>query len=423
MMRVDLDRLRRDVEGLAEIGRDPSGGWSRPAWSPPHEEARAWLLARLRAAGLETRVDAAGNVFGRLPGGDPGAACVMTGSHIDTVPRGGPLDGALGVLAGLECLRAIKAAGVALARPLEVAAFSDEEGRFYGLFGSRAMTGGLDLELAARLRDPDGLPLPEAMRRAGFDLARAPEARRDPRTIAAYVELHIEQGPWLEEAGVPIGVVEAIVGIRRHRLTFLGQPDHAGATPMDRRRDAFFAAADYATRSRAAVLRGGRGRAVTTIGVVQVEPGVANIVPARAALLQELRDPDPKVLDRLARRRPASRPRRRGRGADARRADADGAARDDGDRGRGRGARPRDPPDALGGRARRPGAGGGDRGRHGVRAQPGRAEPPPRRVDRLAGDRAGRERAARRPATAGRLPCRSAEASGIMRDLLTFFVR
>jgi N-carbamoyl-L-amino-acid hydrolase len=301
MMRVDLDRLRRDVEGLAEIGRDPSGGWSRPAWSPPHEEARAWLLARLRAAGLETRVDAAGNVFGRLPGGDPGAACVMTGSHIDTVPRGGPLDGALGVLAGLECLRAIKAAGVALARPLEVAAFSDEEGRFYGLFGSRAMTGGLDLELAARLRDPDGLPLPEAMRRAGFDLARAPEARRDPRTIAAYVELHIEQGPWLEEAGVPIGVVEAIVGIRRHRLTFLGQPDHAGATPMDRRRDAFFAAADYATRSRAAVLRGGRGRAVTTIGVVQVEPGVANIVPARAALLQELRDPDPKVLDRLAR--------------------------------------------------------------------------------------------------------------------------
>ena len=300
-LRIDLDRLRRDVEGLAEIGRDPSGGWSRPAWSPAHEEARAWLLARLRAAGLETRVDAAGNVFGRLPGGDPGAACVMTGSHIDTVPRGGPLDGALGVLAGLECLRAVMAAGVALPRPLEVAAFSDEEGRFYGLFGSRAMTGSLDLALAARLRDPDGLPLPEAMRRAGFDLGRAPEARRDPRTIAAYVELHIEQGPWLEEASVPIGVVEGIVGIRRHRLTFLGQPDHAGATPMDRRRDAFFAAADYATRSRAAVLRGGRGRAVTTIGVVQVEPGVANIVPARATLLQELRDPDPEVLDRLAR--------------------------------------------------------------------------------------------------------------------------
>jgi N-carbamoyl-L-amino-acid hydrolase len=182
-----------------------------------------------------------------------------------------------------------------------VAAFSDEEGRFYGLSGSRAMTGSLDLALAARLRDPDGLPLPEAMRRAGFDLGRAPEARRDPRTIAAYVELHIEQGPWLEEASVPIGVVEGIVGIRRHRLTFLDQPDHAGATPMDRRRDAFFAAADYATRSRAAVLRGGRGRAVTTIGVVQVEPGVANIVPARATLLQELRDPDPEVLDRLAR--------------------------------------------------------------------------------------------------------------------------
>jgi N-carbamoyl-L-amino-acid hydrolase len=140
------------------------------------------------------------------------------------------------------------------------------------------------------------------MRRAGFDLARAPEARRDPREIAAYVELHIEQGPWLEAADVAIGIVEGIVGIRRFRLTFVGQPDHAGTTPMDRRKYAFLTAAEYATKSRELVVRDGQGRAVTTIGVVDVQPGVPNIVPERAALLQELRDPDPELLERLATR-------------------------------------------------------------------------------------------------------------------------
>jgi N-carbamoyl-L-amino-acid hydrolase len=298
-LRIDAGRLRADIEALAAIGRDPTGGITRPAWSPAHEEARAWLLGRLRAAGLAARVDSAGNVFGRLGEGTP---VVMTGSHIDTVPRGGPLDGALGVLAGLECLRAVAASGRRPARPLEVAAFTDEEGRFYGFFGSRAMTGALDRQLAERLADPAGLPLPEAMRRAGFDLAAAPTARRDAGDIAAYVELHIEQGPWLEADDLPIGVVESIVGIRRFRLVFVGQPDHAGTTPMDRRKDAFLTAAEYAAKSRDLVVRGGQGRAVTTIGVVDVRPGVPNIVPERTALLQELRDSDPAVLERLASR-------------------------------------------------------------------------------------------------------------------------
>jgi N-carbamoyl-L-amino-acid hydrolase len=298
-LRIDLGRLRQDIETLSAIGRDPTGGISRPAWSPAHEDARAWLLGRLREAGLAARVDPAGNVLGRLGEGTP---VVMTGSHIDTVPRGGPLDGALGVLAGLECLRTIAASGRRPARPLEVAAFTDEEGRFYGFFGSRALTGSLDPILAARLTDPSGLALPEAMRRAGFELARASTARRDPQEIAAYVELHIEQGPWLEVEDVPIGVVERIVGIRRFRLTFVGQPDHAGTTPMDRRKDAFLTAAEYATKSRELVVRGGEGRAVTTIGVVEVRPGVPNIVPERATLLQELRDVDPALLERLTSR-------------------------------------------------------------------------------------------------------------------------
>jgi N-carbamoyl-L-amino-acid hydrolase len=140
------------------------------------------------------------------------------------------------------------------------------------------------------------------MRRAGFDVAAAPTARRDAGDIAAYVELHIEQGPWLEADDLPIGVVESIVGIRRFRLVFVGQPDHAGTTPMDRRKDAFLTAAEYAAKSRDLVVRGGQGRAVTTIGVVDVRPGVPNIVPERTALLQELRDSDPAVLERLASR-------------------------------------------------------------------------------------------------------------------------
>jgi N-carbamoyl-L-amino-acid hydrolase len=299
---VDLGRLRTDLEALARIGTDPEGGISRPAWCPAHEEARAWLIERLRAAGLTPRVDAAGNVFGRLGPDDPRQPVVMTGSHIDTVPHGGPLDGALGVLAGLECLRSVRDAHPALPVPLEVAAFTDEEGRFYAFFGSRAMTGSLDPALALRLADPDGRSLAEAMRGAGFDLATAPSARRDPTTLAGYVELHIEQGPWLEADGLPIGIVDTIVGIRRRRLTFVGQADHAGTTPMDRRRDAFLTAAEYATKSRDLVRRQGSGQSVTTIGVVQVWPGVPNIVPARATILQEMRDPDAAVLERLARR-------------------------------------------------------------------------------------------------------------------------
>ena len=344
---------------------------------------------------------------------------VLTGSHIDTVPRGGPLDGALGVLAGLECLRTVAASGARPARALEVAAFTDEEGRFYGFFGSRAMTGSLDPGLAERLTDPTGLALPEAMRRAGFDLARAPEARRDPGEIAAYVELHIEQGPWLEAEDVPIGVVEGIVGIRRFRLTFVGQPDHAGTTPMDRRKDAFLTAAEYATKSRELVVRDGLGRAVTTIGVVDVRPGVPNIVPERASAAAGAARPgpgrprapgEPHPPDGPAGGAPA-RARPRGGAPHARRARPDVPADPGGDRGR----RPR----SLGLPTRRMPSGAGhdaqvlaavtDAG-HALRPEPGRPEPPARRVDRLAGDRARGQRALGHPRC--RLACSRVAACG-----------
>jgi N-carbamoyl-L-amino-acid hydrolase len=301
---IQATRLQDRINELARFGALPGGGVTRPCWSPQHEEARAWLLHEMRAAGLETWVDPAGNVFGAL--GIRALAAdrpvVLTGSHIDTVPEGGILDGALGVLAGLEVLQTVREAGAASRLPLAVAAWSDEEGRYGSLFGSRAFCGKLDVMRVEDMAAVDGERLVDAMARAGFDARRAGTAPAPGASVSAYVELHIEQGPRLEEAGIPIGVVESIVGVRRSRVVFIGQADHAGTTPMERRRDGFLAAAEYALKARDLVVRHGGGRSVTNVGVVTVHPGVTNIVPARGELVHEMRGPDPDTLVRLDRR-------------------------------------------------------------------------------------------------------------------------
>jgi len=301
---ISAARLQDRITALARFGALPGGGVTRPCWSPQHEEARAWLLGEMRAAGLATWVDPAGNVFGALGVTALGAerAVVLTGSHIDTVPEGGILDGALGVLAGLEVLQTIRERPAPHRLPLAVAAWSDEEGRYGSLFGSRAFCGTLDVLRVEDMAAVDGERLADAMARAGFDCRRVGEARAPAGAVSAYVELHIEQGPRLEEAGVPIGVVDAIVGVRRSRVIFTGQADHAGTTPMDRRRDGFLASAEYTLKARELVVKHGGGRSVTNVGVVTVHPGVTNIVPARGELVHELRGPDPDTLLRLDRR-------------------------------------------------------------------------------------------------------------------------
>lgn len=302
MTTVNAARLHARIAALARFGALPGGGVTRSCWSPPHEEARAWLLGEIRAAGLQGWVDPAGNVFGGLGTSSFSAAApaVVTGSHIDTVPEGGILDGALGVLAGLECLHAIGEAGVAPRRPLVVAAWSDEEGRYGSLFGSRAFCGRLEAAAIPTMAAVDGERLVDAMARAGYDAAKAPAAAAPAGAVHAYIELHIEQGPRLDEAGVPIAAVDSIVGVRRSRLIFTGQADHAGTTPMERRRDSFLAAADYALHARDLVVERGGGRSVTNIGVVYVHPGASNVVPGRTELVHEMRSPDPGLLERLA---------------------------------------------------------------------------------------------------------------------------
>ncbi|MBI4736620.1 MAG: Zn-dependent hydrolase [candidate division NC10 bacterium] len=297
MLRVNPARLKRDLEELGAIGRTPEGGVSRPSWSDADMEARRWLLERIAAAGLEARVDAAGNIFGRW---QPGRPVVMVGSHIDSVPNGGIFDGPLGVLAGLECLRRIREEGIRLRHPLELVAFTDEEGAFGGFFGSYAFTGVLKAGDIPSIRDSKGLRIVDAMAQHGMDAMRAPEACRNPAEIRAYVELHIEQGPVLEARRIPIGVVEAIVGIRRYGVTFRGRADHAGTTPMRDRKDALLGAAELILRGRELVLALGTEASRVTVGIIQVKPAVGNIVPAEATLTYELREQSGALLRSLA---------------------------------------------------------------------------------------------------------------------------
>jgi hydantoinase/carbamoylase family amidase len=289
------ERLLRDLDALAVFGALPEGGIDRPAFSPAFMAASAWLVDRMNEAGLTTRTDAAGSIIGRL--GPAGVPTVICGSHIDTVPGGGHLDGALGVLAGLECARALAQAGACRDVALEIVAFSDEEGAYVSLLGSRAMAGDLDGEI---LRGPKGELLAAVMAGAGLDASKLGEARRDLSDVAAYIELHIEQGPVLENAGLSVGVVDAIVGMDLVHYRLLGEARHAGSTPMSARRDAGRGACLAVTRAFEAMAASElheSGR--MTFGHIECRPGATNVVPAEARVASEVRAANAEQLGRL----------------------------------------------------------------------------------------------------------------------------
>ena len=296
---IDPDRLVHDLEALSRIGRVEEGGIHRLAFSEADMAGRQWLIDRVEEAGLEPRVDGAGNLGACWPARGDGAAPVLTGSHLDTVPGAGQLDGALGVVAGLEVLRVLSENEVALARDVELVAFSDEEGRFGGMLGSQAMSGQLTPEFLDRAVDLDGVRLRDAMAECGFRATDALTAEREPDSIYAFVELHIEQGPVLERAGSAIGLVDAITGLFRWDARFVGEANHAGTTPMDLRRDAFQAVAELAVQIDRILEEHGSPRSRATIGRVELVPGAANVVPGEARIALEVRDTDAETLRSL----------------------------------------------------------------------------------------------------------------------------
>lgn len=287
--------FRADFAALMEIGTDPEGGWSRLAFSDADNAAHDWFLDRGRTAGLAARYDAFGNAILRLEGQ---GQTILIGSHLDTVQNGGAFDGAIGVLAGLEVARRLKAEGQPGA-PVEVIAFRDEEGRFGPFTGSRAMAGLHRPEPLRKARAADGVMLEDALSKAGFAPVNAP---RDWSEVAAMFELHIEQGPVLEAAGIDLGIVTAIDGQERLSLRFTGQADHAGTAPMQLRRDAFQGAARFAVAFDELIRSTGDDALRGTIGVVRLSPNQGNVVPGEVTLGLEIRSTDGASLTDLVAR-------------------------------------------------------------------------------------------------------------------------
>jgi hydantoinase/carbamoylase family amidase len=290
----DGARVVAMLRKLAELTSDEAGA-QRVAWTDVWQRARAFLREQLRELPVTVRTDAAGNQWAPLPG--RGRGVVIIGSHLDSVPDGGWLDGAYGVMCAVEVLRTLAARGP-LPCTLALVEWADEEGARFGhsLFGSSAVAGTLNVAEVRELADARGLRLGDAVAEHGVHLDRLNEARQEIRGARAYLEAHIEQGPVLEREGLPISAVSGTVGVERHRVTFHGQTAHSGSTPMDMRRDAFLAAAATALAVRDSAVR---HRGVGTVGAARLRPGIVTAVAGETAILVDQRHPDAGALDAM----------------------------------------------------------------------------------------------------------------------------
>ncbi|MGD2245461.1 MAG: Zn-dependent hydrolase [Candidatus Aminicenantes bacterium] len=295
-IKINPERLQKEIESLAQIGRDSQGGITRPSFSKADLEARNWLKDKIESSGLTLREDGAGNIFGRVEGE---GQTIMAGSHIDTVINGGMFDGPAGVLSALECLRRIKEERVKHSKPLEVAAFTDEEGNLSGDYlGSRAFAGLLDKEILEKGLTQFGVPLAEILEGTDFTIQSIIEAHTQRPEIEAFIELHIEQGPILETENKTIGIVDSIAGKHYRWCSFVGKASHAGTTPLELRQDAFLGLADFALKSTQHVATEHYGSMVT-IGRVSVMPGAFSIVPGQVDFSFEFRSQSKETLEEL----------------------------------------------------------------------------------------------------------------------------
>ncbi len=294
---INETRFRKNFDTLAKIGSTEAGGVHRPTFSDSHLQAREWFRQKILEYGFDFQVDGAGNHVARWECAHPESPTLIIGSHLDSVPNGGKFDGALGVVAALEVLSTIQDNNISLPFNLEAIDFTDEEGTLVSLLGSSAVAGTLTRNALAvsrggRRKLLDGL--------ARVDLTEEDllQASRDPRTLAGYLELHIEQGSRLIDAGIDIGIVTGIVGIGSYRLIFVGREDHAGTTPMQSRLDAAQGASAFIMASRNIILEK-YPDCTANVGQIYFEPGAFNIVPHRAVVSLEYRAPDVTTFDNI----------------------------------------------------------------------------------------------------------------------------
>jgi len=279
---------------MASIGLQNDGSVKRLAFTKDDDKARTLFSEWLIVAGASVRVDAAGNLIGRIEGTEPGLPALVTGSHLDTVPTGGRVDGALGVLAGLEVIRSLKDQAISLRHPLEVVAFADEESTMVGCKGMTGVASGSTADYTCS----NGQSISDNLPCIGGSWEQLREARRSDDAIAAFVELHVEQGGILESRGDAIGLVEGVVGQRRFLVRIKGQANHAGTTPMDARQDALATAAQVILAVQE-LANNHPGDPVGTVGKLQLWPNAANVVPGQVELSVDLRDLNIEVLNEL----------------------------------------------------------------------------------------------------------------------------
>lgn len=294
------ERIQGLIEGLDRFTASPGNGTTRLTYSPEFRLARDYLREQMEKAGLTVREDAVGNLFGRLEGRNPSLAPILVGSHFDSVPNGGKFDGPAGVITGIETAFLFHEHGLIPDRPIEFIAMIEEEGARFGggLLGSRILTGKVDTDSLADLRDDDGISMAQAMREYGLDPARAGGAVLAPGAVHAFLELHIEQGPVLEAHGEDIAIVDRIVGLSQLKVTIRGQAGHAGTTPMNARRDALVGA--VAVLAELPDLARSIGQdAVLTVGKLEVLPGGANVIPDQVAFTVDIRAPKEEVVREL----------------------------------------------------------------------------------------------------------------------------
>lgn len=293
-LKINQDRLEKRIFNLAEFGLQENGETERVAFSDADIEARNWVIKTLKGFGMEVKVDAAGNIIGTRKGTDASKKPIAFGSHIDRVPNGGNYDGCLGSMAALEVIETLNENNIETNHPLEVIIFPNEEG---GVMGSRAMAGNLG-KSALSVVNSTGYSMGEGIMRIGGDTTKLEEAKRKKGSLAAFLELHIEQGGKLEKEKLDIGVVEGIVGLNWWDVVFTGFANHAGTTPMNARQDALLAAAKYIVAVNE-ITNSFEGSQVGTVGRIKAEPGAPNVIPGKVIASLEIRDLSSKVIQKV----------------------------------------------------------------------------------------------------------------------------